>query len=158
MRRRELLYLAGIGLVGCSVPESDPDPDPVPDPDAAADPASDAAPDPGPDACTGESVLMHDTHAQALYLDGTYGPLTGIIRVDDVIAGVTITLDFWHGHGGQQHRFTLGAAELESLKAGQKTYVTTTEVDGHMHTLFIDPLDEAYRVDGAPDVPVPLGC
>jgi hypothetical protein len=31
-------------------------------------------------------------------------------------------------------------------------------VDGHSHTLFIDPKDEGYRVPGAPDVDVPAGC
>jgi hypothetical protein len=156
MRRREFFAIVGLGVLGCTAAEPEPEPEPEPDPD----PESDPEPDPGaaPDACTGESVLMHDTHAQALYLDGTYGPLTGIIRVEHVIAGATITLDFWHGHGGQQHRYTLTPAELEALKAGEKIYVTTTEVDGHMHTLFVDPLDEDYRVDGAPDVPVPLGC
>jgi hypothetical protein len=122
------------------------------------DPEPDAAAEPVPDACRGDTVPMHDTHAQALYLDGSLGPLTGIIEVEYVIAGVTITLDFWHGHGGQQHRYTLTPAELDALKTGQRVYLTTTEVDGHMHMLFVDPLAEEYRVDGAPDVPVPLGC
>jgi hypothetical protein len=101
---------------------------------------------------------MHDTEAQALYLDGSYGPLTGTIRVSDVTAGAAITLDFWHGHGGQQHRFTLTPAMLDDLKAGKKITVGTTMVDNHAHTLFIDPKDERYRTPGAPDVMVDLGC
>jgi hypothetical protein len=110
------------------------------------------------DACTGASVLMHDTNAQALYLDGTYGPLTGNIKVSYVIAGTTLTLEFWHGHGGTPHRFTLEPQHFEKLKAGQKVTLGTTTVDNHAHTLFIDPEDESYRVPGAPDVPVQLGC
>ena len=158
MRRREFFGVVAIGLVGCSADDAEPDPAAEPDAAAEADADADAAPAAGPDACQGDTVLMHDTHAQALYLDGSLGPLTGVIHVDDVIAGATLTLDFWHGHGGVQHRFTLDAATFEALKAGERVYVTTTEVEGHMHMLFIDPLDEDYRVDGAPDVPVPLGC
>jgi hypothetical protein len=101
---------------------------------------------------------MHDTEAQALYLDGSYGPLTGTITVASVVAGTTLTLDFWHGHGGQQHRFTLTPAMFADLKAGKKVTVGTSTVDGHAHTLFIDPKDERYRTPGAPDVQVDLGC
>jgi hypothetical protein len=75
-----------------------------------------------------------------------------------VIAGTTLTLDFWHGHGGVPHRFTLEAQHFERLKAGEKVTLGTTTVDGHAHTLFIDPKDEDYRVAGAPDVAVQLPC
>lgn len=112
-----------------------------------------ATPDAGKDCGT---VTMFDTHAQALYLDGTYGPLTGIIYVDYVLANTERTLEFWHGHGGQQHRFTLTPAHFAALKRGEKIYVETTEVDDHMHMLFIDPTDLEYRVEGAQPVSVPL--
>src|SRR6185436_5303158 len=111
-----------------------------------------------PDACVGPTVLMHDTNAQALYLDGSNGPLTGVIKVSYVVAGVMLTLDFWHGHNGVQHKFTLEPMHFEMLKKGQKVTLGTTTVDGHAHTLFIDPKDESYRVAGAPDVPVMLAC
>ena len=39
-------------------------------------------------------VMMYDTYAQALYLDGPFGPLTGIISTDYVVADVDIELDF----------------------------------------------------------------
>lgn len=110
------------------------------------------------DACTPATVQMHDTYAQALYFDGSLGPLTGIIEVDYVVAGATITLDFWHGHGGQQHRYTLDATHFEALKRGERVTLGTSTVDGHSHMLFIDPVDETYRVPGSPDVPVSLGC
>jgi len=123
--------------------------------DASVTPMADGA---AADACARAFTTMHDTEAQALYLDGSYGPLTGTIHVSDVVAGTAITLDFWHGHGGQLHRFTLTPAMLDDLKKGKKVTVGTTMVDNHTHTLFIDPKDERYRTPGAPDVMVDLGC
>src|SRR5688500_19010223 len=35
--------------------------------------------------CDAGFAVMHDTYAQALYLDGSLGPLTGVITVDQVI-------------------------------------------------------------------------
>lgn len=137
--------------------------------DASDDAADDAASDdtagdetdgdaPPTDACVPPTVQMHDTNAQALYLDGTNGPLTGVVTVAMVAARETITLDFWHGHGGISHRFTLEPAHFEALLRGERVTVGTSTVEDHAHTLFIDPRDEAYRVPGAPDVPVPLAC
>jgi hypothetical protein len=103
-------------------------------------------------------IEMHDTYAQALYLDGSKGPLTGIVTVAHVIAGAQITMDFWHGHGGQLHRFTLEPEHFDALKRGERITLGTTTVEGHAHTLFVDPRDESYRVEGAPDVEVPIGC
>lgn len=168
MQRRAFLQVLGLGtsvgvvasLIGCDAgAEPDPGladaaPGSDPDPDAnAADAAGSSA-----DACVAPVVQMHDTYAQALYLDDSLGPLTGVIEVAYVIAGTTITLDFWHGHGGQQHRFTIEPAHFEQLKAGQRVTLGTSTVDNHAHMLFIDPVDETYRVPGAPDVPVSLGC
>ena len=161
MRRREALTVFGLGtgigvaatLIGCDADAGPADPTEV---DAGTEPPMpDAAP---MDACAATVVLMHDTNAQALYLDGSFGPLTGVIAVSDVVARATLVLDFWHGHGGTPHRFTLDAAHFAQLVAGQKVTLGTTTVDGHAHTLFIDPKDETYRVPGAPDVPVSLGC
>jgi hypothetical protein len=163
MQRREALTFLGLGtgigvaalLIGC---DADAGPASPVEADAAGgdSPTPDAPP--SPDACTPATVLMHDTNAQALYLDGSFGPLTGNIRVTYVVAGTTLTLDFWHGHGGTPHRFTLEPQHFAMLKAGQKVTLGTTTVEGHAHTLFIDPKDEKYRVPGAPDVPVSLGC
>jgi hypothetical protein len=101
-------------------------------------------------------VMMHDTYAQALYYDGTHGPLTGTITVDHVLAGVAVEFEFWHGHGGQNHRFTFLPEHFEALKRGERVMVETTQVDSHAHMLFVDPLDESYRVPGAADVAVPV--
>ena len=159
MQRREVLSILGLGtgvgvaalLIGCDAGAG-----PV---ETADDP--DAAPPDAPrstDACTAQTVLMHDTYAQALYLDGSFGPLTGVIYVAYVMAGTTQTLDFWHGHGGVLHRFTIEPAHFADLKQGKRVTLGTTMVDGHAHTLFIDPVDERYRVPGAQDTPVSLGC
>ena len=168
MQRRQFLWLLGGGTLACQIgchergcSDLDEDdrhkrPDAAtPNPDAHP---GDAGTPPTPDACPQATVKMHDTEAQALYLDGSLGPLTGTIRVGVVMAGTAVTLDFWHGHGGVQHRFTLTPAMLDDLKQGKKITAGTTTVDNHAHTLFIDPKDERYRTPGAPDVMVDLGC
>jgi hypothetical protein len=100
-------------------------------------------------------VHMHDTYAQALYFDGTYGPLTGVCTVDYVLANIEVDIEFWHGHGGQNHHYLITPEHFAALKRGERVMIETTEVDSHTHMLFIDPTDESYRVDGAPDVAVP---
>lgn len=158
MQRRTFLGVLGWGslVISCDTGDgSPPGSDDGFDPPDAATPPSDGA---TADACVATQVALHDTNAQALYLDGSLGPLTGVIRVADITAGSTLTTDFWHGHGGTQHRFTLTPEIFEQLKRGEKVTVGTTTVDGHSHTLFIDPRDERYRVTGAPDVLVDLGC
>jgi hypothetical protein len=160
MRRRDFIWLFGGGVVTCMVGcESSSDPN-LPVPDAAAGSGGGAVPivDGGLDACVQKLVKMHDTYAQALYLDNSLGPLTGVVSVASVIAGSSVTMDFWHGHGGQLHRFTLEPNHFDALKRGERVTVGTTTVEGHAHTLFVDPKDEHYRVEGAPDVDVPLGC
>ena len=161
MRRRDFIWVFGGGVVTCMIGcEAGGDDEHVPAADAATGSGSssvdvDAA---TIDACVQQVVKMHDTYAQALYLDGMLGPLTGIVTVAHVISSSTVTMDFWHGHGGQLHRFTLQPTHFDALKRGERVTVGTTTVDGHAHTLFIDPKDERYRVEGAPDVDVPLGC
>jgi hypothetical protein len=115
--------------------------------------APDAEP---PDAGCSQFVTMHDTHAQALYFDGTYGPLTGVITVDQVLADQELDLEFWHGHNGISHHFLVTRAHFAALKRGERVSIETTEVDSHQHLLFIDPEDESYRASGAPDVQVAI--
>ena len=161
MRRRDFIWIVGGGAVTCIVGcESHADDDhgghaPIPD---AAPGGSASSADASVDACIQNVIQMHDTYAQALYLDGTLGPLTGVVTTAHVIAGAIVTMDFWHGHGGVPHRFTLDPSHFDALKRGERITVTTTMVEGHAHTLFVDPRDERYRVEGAPDVDVPLGC
>lgn len=164
MRRRAFIWIVGGSAVACVVGcSSHDDGGGTTGGEGGDDPASGAGsgvepPDAAADACIGGSVTMHDTYAQALYYDGTYGPLTGTITVAQVIAGTTVTMDFWHGHGGVLHRYTLDPTHFAALARGERVTLTTTEVDAHSHMLFIDPRDETYRVPGAPDVEVPLGC
>jgi hypothetical protein len=159
MRRREFVWVFGslavTGTIGCSADAK------APATDAQAQPGVDAAQADAPataDACVPDVVTMHDTYAQALYFDGSYGPLTGIVTVAHAVAGQTLTMDFWHGHGGLQHRFTLEPMHFAALRRGERVTLETTIVDGHAHMLFVDPTDEAYRVRGAPDVEVTVGC
>ncbi len=101
-------------------------------------------------------VTLYDTYAMALYLDGSLGPKTGVVKVQYILDGNDLTLDFWHGHGGKQHRFTLTSAVYQDLKALKRVTIETTAVDGHKHKLFIDPKDSRYRVPGAQPIPVPV--
>jgi hypothetical protein len=162
MQRRDFLWILGGGMVACTIGcDERPAPSGPPGPDASPPIGDGPRPMPGdaaagPDACTPATVKMHDTYAQALYLDGSLGPLTGTIEVEYVLAGATITLDFWHGHNGVLHRYTLEPSHFAQLEMGKRITLPTTIVDDHMHTLFIDPKDEHYRVPGAQDVDVPL--
>lgn len=100
-------------------------------------------------------VIMYDTYAMALYMDGGLGPKTGVIKVDYIIKNQEMTLDFWHGHGGRQHKFTLKPEHFATLKQNKKVVIETTSVDSHTHKLFIDPTDSRWRVPGAQPVRVP---
>ena len=97
----------------------------------------------------GRVVTLYDTYAVALYFDGTLGPKTGIVTAAQMAAGVDVPFAFWHGHGGQQHRFTVTAADLAELRERRKATVRTSVVDGHSHLLFVDPTDARWRVPGA---------
>jgi len=160
MRRRDFIWIFGGTAVSCMIGcEAGAGGDGnMPVPDAAASGSGEPITDGGFDACVQKLVKMHDTYAQALYLDGSTGPLTGIVTVTHMIAGSVVTMDFWHGHGGQLHKFTLEPEHFDALKRGERVTVGTTTVEGHAHTLFVDPREERYRVEGAPDVDVPLGC
>ncbi len=115
---------------------------------------------PGDDTDPGEEepveyVTMYDTYAMALYFGGELGPKTGEVLVDYVIANEVVNKDFWHGHGGKQHKFQLLPEHFEQLKQGKKVTIETTEVDGHTHNLFIDPNDPKWRMPGAQPRQVP---
>jgi len=99
-------------------------------------------------------VTLHDTHAQALYFDGGYGPTTGVITVDQMVAGARVELEFWHGHGGVSHRFALEPSDLDALTRGERVTVSTTEVDGHSHMLFVDPVDPRWSAGSDREVMV----
>jgi hypothetical protein len=160
--RRDVLFALGAGglWLACTGDEPAPDPEAT---DGAAAPGPDGSVAPGGDAavtpvdapgCT-MTVTLHDTYAMALYFDGGLGPRTGIIRVSAVAAGVDLPMEFWHGHGGQQHRFTVTAAHFAALRRRERVMVETTEVDAHRHLLFIDPVDPRWRVEGAAPQTIP---
>ena len=81
----------------------------------------------------------------------------GLISIADVVAGQPVELEFWHGHGGRSHLFTLLPTHYEALKRLERVTIVTTEVDSHQHELFIDPVDPRYRAAGAQPIRV-LTC
>lgn len=166
-RRRFVVVLSGsvAGIAGCSdtefrQPGSSRRGEPSEE-EATPSPSPEETPpegEPSPTATPDETVYvdMYDTYAQALYYDGTYGPLTGIVEAEYILVGEPVTLPFWHGHGGVQHTFTLTPAHYAQLKAGTRITIETSVVQSHTHTLFVDPLDPNYRVPGAEPVPCPV--
>lgn len=100
-------------------------------------------------------VTLYDTYAMALYMDGGLGPKTGIIKVDYILENEAVKMQFWHGHGGRNHEFTVLPEHFAQLKELKKVTIQTTAVDGHTHKLFIDPVDPRWRVPGAQPVKVP---
>jgi len=109
----------------------------------------------GLDVHADEFVTLYDTYAMATYFDGSLGPRTGIVTVDMIIAGVDVDMDFWHGHGGNQHRFRVTTADLRKMNCLQKVFIETTVVDSHTHKLFVDFSDPRWRVANAQPVRVP---
>ncbi|MEY4629881.1 MAG: hypothetical protein RIQ81_1, partial [Pseudomonadota bacterium] len=101
-----------------------------------------------------EMVTLYDCFAVATYYDGEIGPHTGTITVAMVDANTEVNLEFWHGHGGSQHKFTVTAGHFQSIRDLQKTWIETTSVDNHTHKLFIDPVDPRWRVPGAKPVQI----
>ena len=102
------------------------------------------------------TVTLYDTYAMALYMDGGLGPKTGLIKVEYVVKGENVEMEFWHGHGGVSHRYTITQDHFRRLKKLEKVYIETTEVDDHTHKLFIDMKDPKWRVPGAKPVEVPV--
>jgi hypothetical protein len=97
-------------------------------------------------------VTLYDTYAVATYYDVGIGPTTGTVTVAMVDANAESNLEFWHGHGGKSHHYTITPAHFQSIRDLKKTWIETTTVDGHAHKLFIDPVDPDWRVPGAKPV------
>ncbi len=70
--------------------------------------------------------------------DGTFSSMP-CISEDDVAAGEAKTYEFWHGHGGKNHKFTVDSESFAKLKAGESVEIYTDVVTGHRHALKIDP-------------------
>jgi len=73
--------------------------------------------------------------------DPSDGTQTGVLKAEDIVKGQALTLQFWHGHGGVYHMFTITPDNFTSLKAGNAVaiYVPTTVVEDHYHMVLIDP-------------------
>jgi hypothetical protein len=96
------------------------------------------------------TVMMTDIRIIALYSDGTFGPVTGVLRVEDIVARRPVTLDHWDSHG---HKFTIALEHHAALKRGEKIKIKTTIAQSHDHLVLVDP---ANHVPGAQPVAVPL--
>jgi len=53
--------------------------------------------------------------------------------------------NFWHGHDGELHRFTITAEDFALLRSGKSIEIFTAVVDGHKHAVKID-LDKTCSV------------
>ena len=59
------------------------------------------------------------------------------ISAEDVELGEELEFEFWHGHGGGQHTFTLTAEDFVTLKEEGEIEIFTNVIDGHRHALRI---------------------
>ncbi len=73
--------------------------------------------------------------------DPNDGTTTGILTAATIIAGVPVTMQYWHGHNGIWHMFTITAENFATLKSGNPVmfYVPTTVVEDHYHLTMVDP-------------------
>lgn len=69
--------------------------------------------------------------------DGT-GLKMPCITKEVIAAGQEVSYDFWHGHSGELHRFTLTVEDLGTLKEEKSIEVFTAIVDGHKHAVKVD--------------------
>lgn len=56
----------------------------------------------------------------------------------DLDAGETKVYEFWHGHSGVNHQFTVTADDFIELNNGETLEVYTNLVDGHRHAVRIN--------------------
>jgi hypothetical protein len=70
--------------------------------------------------------------------DGTYHQMP-CITLRDVARGATKEYQFWHGHGGGSHKFTVTAENFAELREGKIVEIFTNIIDGHRHALRISP-------------------
>src|SRR5688500_20119118 len=70
-------------------------------------------------------VILYDCYAMALYMDGGLGPKTGIIKVEYLLKNETGTMEFWHGHGGKNHKYVLAPEPFAPVKRRKQPSVTT---------------------------------
>ena len=83
-------------------------------------------------------AMVQDFHAYNIYFDGTRGPKTGIIKATKMQLGKTVDLEFWHGHGGKNHRFVVTQKEYQQIIRGKVVDIQTDSVQNHTHTVRLD--------------------
>lgn len=70
--------------------------------------------------------------------DGTYYKMPCIPQ-EDIDAGESRTYEFWHGHNGQVHQFTVTAEDFAQLQEGRDIEIYTDVITGHRHALLVSP-------------------
>lgn len=81
--------------------------------------------------------IRADGKRSASRTDGT-GLKMPCITKEVIAAGQEVSYDFWHGHSGELHRFTLTVEDLQTLKEEKSIEVFTAIVDGHKHAVKVD--------------------
>ncbi len=70
--------------------------------------------------------------------DGTAYDMPCISALD-IAAGFEKSYDFWHGHSGKLHRFTVTTDDFKKLQSGHNVEVYTSIVEDHRHSLVVSP-------------------
>lgn len=70
--------------------------------------------------------------------DGTSYKMPCLTQAE-IDAGEHRVYQFWHGHGAENHRFTITSDDFARLRSGEAIEVYTDVVEGHRHALKIDP-------------------
>lgn len=66
--------------------------------------------------------------------DGTYSGMPTILR-KDIDAAIDKDYNFWHGHSGKLHKFTITHDQFLALQRAETIEPYTSVVDGHRHSL-----------------------
>jgi hypothetical protein len=61
------------------------------------------------------------------------------ITMDEIEAVEDRVYEFWHGHGGTKHHFTVKADDFLRLKHGEAIEIYSDMVESHRHAIGIDP-------------------
>ena len=97
-----------------------------------------------------QTVMMNDIQLIAMYMDGTQGPVTGVLKVSQILENKPTTHKHFDSHG---HTFTLTPEHYAKLKKGEQFKVETTEAESHTHLVLVSPKN---KVPGSVAVAVPV--
>lgn len=64
------------------------------------------------------------------------------LPIEDISIGEPKSYKFWHGHGGEEHSFSLSEGDFKRLTEGEDIEVYTSIINGHRHALKVNPIIE----------------